>query len=126
MPLCEITPCELAWLAGLVEGEGYFTIQRYPGKDHWASPVFGLEMTDQDVVYRAQALTGVGSISSRTPRPRAKRSWTWQVRARQDVLDLMEVLYPYMGERRSERIDELLTLFGRPSLRGVASHPQAA
>ncbi|MGH8518847.1 MAG: hypothetical protein ACREUE_15455, partial [Panacagrimonas sp.] len=48
--------CAVAWLAGLLEGEGSFTISRY--SPEIAYPVVSLQMCDEGVVVRAAGLLG--------------------------------------------------------------------
>ena len=96
-----MTETEAAWLAGLLEGEGCFTL---------ATPTcirVYVKMTDKDVVERAAAL-----MECRSVRPvKTKDGWSdaWETaisgkRAR----PIMERVLPYMGHRRSARIKELL------------------
>lgn len=100
------TMTDLAWLAGLLEGEGYFYLEG----DRYAR--IRLKMTDRDVVWRAYAVSGVGTFyESHPPRDRAtgrKRTFVWTVRKKQDVLDLLEALHPMMGARRASKIQEIL------------------
>lgn len=100
------TTAELTWLAGLLEGEGCFFIDR--GK--YARMT--LKMTDRDVVYRAYRTTGVGTFTESHP-PRDQRTgrqptFVWRVSRKDDVLSLMEDLQPLMGARRANKIQEIL------------------
>ena len=55
--------CEISWLVGLLEGEGYF------GLTSGVYPVLTLEMCDEDVVERACRILGAAGVrrTSRTP-----------------------------------------------------------
>lgn len=117
VPLRDMTVAELAWLAGLIEGEGAFTTN-----NGGHNPRIVMSMTDEDVVRRAHVVSGVGRVggpyqqkNNRSTTTVWKPTWRWDVSKTEDALDLMELLYPLMGERRQQKIDELLTQFGRPT-----------
>jgi hypothetical protein len=82
----------LAWLAGLLEGDGAF-IDR-PGK----YPQIGLNMKDEDVVKRAAQLLD-GNATYDSPRDR------WQVtKSGSRAVAMMQVLLSLMGQRRTQQI----------------------
>lgn len=101
-----MTPVELGWLAGLLEGEGTFTLltQRDRRK---ARALVRLEMTDEDVVRKAHAIAGVGSVGE-YHREGYKTSWWWQVARQEHVAQLLQAIHSLMGKRRAERIAECL------------------
>lgn len=96
---------DIAWLAGLLEGEGCFYLNRgrYPG--------IRLQMSDQDVVERAAVMLG-GRARLQDPPSRQGRLPSWVVtKGGPDALAVMRLIRPYMGIRRGARIDELLEVF---------------
>lgn len=107
---------DLAWLAGLLEGEGCFVFLR----GHRPSGIpnrqwrVQLTMTDRDVVERAAALMDCrvcGPYAAKTPGGEtAKPQWRTALGRRADVVALITALRPKMGERRQRQIDELLAL----------------
>lgn len=102
-------PTDLAWLAGLLEGEGCFTCwETKPGR--WCVRVY-LKMTDLDVVERAQALMEAKYIRPTKTKDGNKQAWETSI-AGAAAGTLMRLLYPFMGERRQGRIDDLLRLEG--------------
>lgn len=102
-------PLELAWLAGLLEGEGSFFTERVGGVNRYV--VMEVTMTDQDVIERAAALMGVKAAFRHAPSKQAAgHKATWRARLRgQRARTLMEELLPFMGDRRSAKITELLS-----------------
>lgn len=90
----------LAWLAGLLEGEGYFC------KDPL---IIALNMTDEDVVRKACHVAGCGSIIGPLPTRKAhhKPIWRWKVSRAVDVWVLTTLMRPYMGARRCARFEEI-------------------
>jgi hypothetical protein len=97
---------ELLWLAALLEGEGHFGL-------NGGYPNIVLNMTDSDVVEAAHRIAGVGNISGpyKSKRKKTHKSfWRWKVSYRPHVFALCRALLPFMGERRSKRIEEILAL----------------
>lgn len=91
---------DLIWLAGLLEGEGTFDLQR--GK----YPRVRLAMTDRDVVGRAATLMGTKVRLSLRPAPN-KPTWHAEMQGPRAEA-LMERLLPHMGSRRSQAIATIL------------------
>lgn len=93
---------EIAWLAGLLEGEGTFNITDLGGIR------VSIEMTDLDILQRIQRALGFGSIGKPRARGTNKQIWTFSVSSRLDVEQLLIAILPYMGERRSKKIGLML------------------
>jgi hypothetical protein len=91
-------------VAGLVEGEGCFTHEG-------GRPIFKLNMTDEDVVRKAQALTGLGTVYDpyKVPKPHWKPQWTWSIHAGHEAAAFMMFVYAHMGQRRQARIIEIVS-----------------
>jgi len=69
----DIPPLEVAWLAGILEGEGSFISK--------GQARIQVAMTDQDIITRLAELTGVGRVYAvRRQKPHHKDSWLWTVR----------------------------------------------
>jgi hypothetical protein len=99
-----MTTLDIAWLAGLLEGEGRFskrgncvTIQLY--------------MSDRDVVERAARLLKAPSIGVREPRRSAHKPCYYCTVSGPEAAAWMMTLYRLMGTRRQARIRELLAIF---------------
>ncbi|HVS85645.1 MAG TPA: LAGLIDADG family homing endonuclease [Gaiellaceae bacterium] len=108
---------ELAWAAGLFEGEGHFTVrQRGP---RWRALLeIGVTSTDRDVIERFAAIVGTGNVRERDrlARPHWKRQfyWTTSGHAAHRVADM---LLPMLSERRRARHAEIAAIV-------AASQPQ--
>ncbi|MGY4767319.1 LAGLIDADG family homing endonuclease [Kribbella sp. CWNU-51] len=88
----------LAWLAGVVEGEGTFT-------NSGSSSTLRVVMTDLDVLERIERITGVGSVRAVSSRqPHHKQAYGWQVKRREHLEPLALLLWPLMGLRRREQM----------------------
>jgi len=107
-----MTAAELAWVAGLIEGEGCFFVterktERY-GPYRYARVT--VCMTDHDTLALLRAVTGVGTIERPRERknPRHKPISQWIVCRNEEAVQLMLAIYPLMGMRRQAKIREVL------------------
>lgn len=99
--LASVTQVEWAWIAGVLEGEGCFG--NYNG-----SVGFALAMTDKDIVERVASVVQTDcKIGERKRRTNRKTCYTLQVAGNRAKVILGYIL-PFMGNRRSNRIKELL------------------
>jgi hypothetical protein len=99
---------EIAWAAGLFEGEGTITCGRLPHNLRMA-----VMMTDRDVVEHFAEVLGGAARYWMPPRHRThgwKAQWWWNASG-QAAADILRLLLPYLGERRSARALELLEIF---------------
>lgn len=104
------TESEIAWAAGLFEGEGWISIQR-------KTPLIGIQMADKEILERFQSIVGCGKIYYRKPRiysyeriKTRKEQWAWRLQGREKVGHLLDVLSPWLGSRRKGRAKEVMTI----------------
>ena len=98
---------DLAWLVGLLEGEGSFGLNPTKGK-HYAR--ISLGMVDRDVVARAAHLMEVRLLGPYGPYSANRQAF---YEAHVDGLaakKMMRTLLPFMGKRRKAQICRVLTL----------------
>jgi hypothetical protein len=93
---------QIAWLAGLLEGEGCFSLANKGGH----SINIQLSTTDRDTVERAASIMRTRLHQGRTL-PSGKTVWRCYV-AGAAAAALMRRLLPFMGSRRTSRIQWLL------------------
>jgi len=96
-----ISTLDIAWLAGILEGEGSF-IQ---GKG--STPAIFLGMNDKDVVEKAAAIVGAKSIQTIQGTGNRSTHYRWQIGSTNAIQWCMTI-YTLMGERRKARIRELI------------------
>jgi hypothetical protein len=103
------TDAEVAWLAGLLEGEGYFgVIRSHVGGKVYVYPRIGVTMTDRDVVQRAVTIMGAGKVHPVKPYGASRKpQYRLHISGRR-AAEWMGCLRPWMGERRREQIDAAL------------------
>lgn len=97
-----MTDAEAAWLAGIIEGEGCIALVTK------TSARLTVSMTDEDVVKHLYTVTMMGTVK-RYPKPPHKDRYVWAVGERDDLLDILTAIRPWMGARRGARIDEVLS-----------------
>jgi hypothetical protein len=96
---------ELHWLAGILEGEGCFTISRKAYKDSvYKYPTIKLNMTDEDVVKKAAKLLGGKPLRLEYGH---KPTFSFSIIGKR-AEKFMALLNPLMGKRRRARISEIL------------------
>lgn len=104
---------EVAWAAGLFEGEGCLTINHKSYKSGVHSyPRVQMNITDKETLDRFHEVVGVGKIYSHKNGSYLsnKPQWRWQIATKEGVREVIEQLYPWLSERRQARANELLAL----------------
>jgi hypothetical protein len=101
--------CAVAWLAGLLEGEGTFAINRY--SPEIAYPVISLKMCDPGVVARAARLLDAPSVQRREPRQEGWSPTYVAAISGQAAAIWMRRLRSLMGTRRRAAIDAALAAY---------------
>jgi hypothetical protein len=114
-----MTKAELAWLAGLFEGEGTIYAHKV-GARHYAH--LSITSTDYDVLEKVAALTGA-KIYERPNDPSriGKRTIYNAAISKSGVaLALAALMLPWLGERRRDQIAKTVALVNAngPDLRG--------
>lgn len=87
--LKRIADLDLAWLAGLLEGEGYFCVLH---NNHSDTLNIGCGMTDRDVIKHLLDVVGAGKVSSEKGQGKGyKRVYRWTL-TNSNAFALMELL----------------------------------
>ena len=94
------TDVELAWVAGILEGEGSFYVG--PG-----GRKLTVEMKDLDIIERVQTILGGGRMHHRTGGIHAGMHALTIARCR-DLVVLLPAIMPWLGERRQAQANKLL------------------
>lgn len=104
-----ISTKEIAWLAGLLEGEGCFVWTPYNnnGDKERGRPRIILTICDKDVIQRARNLMGVGREIYVDDREGRKSAYQLYLTGT-DAAAWMMTLYTLLGERRRSQIRDVL------------------
>lgn len=99
----DMSRIDLAWVAGLLEGEGSFCS---------VGDVASVQMvsTDADVIATVHRITGLGNVGTvkRKIKPKHSPQRYWRVTRQADVRLLLEALLPLMHRRRANQIYPLM------------------
>lgn len=105
----ERNPLDVAWAAGLFEGEGCWNVYTRGTR---ARMQIRLGMADRDVVERFAAIMGCGTVFVHDPAAHRAKGWkplyTWAVYEAEGAREVIALLLPFMGERRRARALEVL------------------
>lgn len=100
-----IMDVNVAWAAGLFEGEGCISWQSRTSRSGRKAPRLMMGMTDEDVVLRFKDIIGCGRIYVQI-KNRSKPLYMWQTTNRADFDSASELLEPWLGARRLEKLAE--------------------
>jgi len=111
-----LTYIELAWVAGLLEGEGSF-ISRRTKTGYQIS--IQCRMNDKDIIERLQKLVDKGNIYNAIDNH--ANGWAWHLSTKDDVFKLAKQLRLYMGQRRQKQIDAIIETY--PKIKSLNMKP---
>ena len=100
---------QIAWAAGLFEGEGCIT---YRDKDH-KQPYIKMNMTDFDVIRKFQDVVGCGStypVHKSRENPKWKDQLLWREGNKNQVIRILSSFLPYFGTRRAHKALDILDI----------------
>jgi hypothetical protein len=95
----------LAWLAGLFEGEGSFSLLQ---ADSYPLPRAKVSCTDKDVIERIYRIVGFGSMFEAPQAEGYKMQWQWQIASFEGVQAFVCLVWEWLCERRRARATEVL------------------
>lgn len=106
---------DIAWLGGLLEGEGYFGFLPSRSDRKSGTPVVVLRMTDRDTVERVAGLfkRGVSSFTV-VKKPTHKPTYSCRVVGSAAIAWMMTV-YQFLGNRRQETISGIIGKWRQPN-----------
>src|SRR5713101_5647962 len=108
--MIERTREEIAWIAGLLEGEGCFSINN----KYDIQPQIHIRMTDLDVIERARSILGGNCVIREEKRnnknSKLKNIFNYSISSSKLALEWMHILYPWMGRRRQSKIRQIIEL----------------
>ena len=107
-----LSSTDIAWLAGLYEGEGCFSIKSRKNRPSGTAPPtieVRLEMSDEDIIQRVANLVQKNSrLVQRKQIPNRKQTYIVSVGDRPTLRYLLPTLFPYFGIRRKTQVQACL------------------
>ena len=102
-----MNPTQIAWAAGLFEGEGCITFR---DKKH-NQPYLKINMTDFDVIRKFYEMVGIGRLDKIDKKnPKWKEQLQWRTGGRENVRNLLVLFLPHFGNRRAHKALDVLDL----------------
>lgn len=114
--LPKMSKLDIAWLAGLLEGEGSFVIhfkERQPKFGaSWKQLAVRVQiaMTDEDIIHRVGAMFNAASYHKKPNKPGYKLLHMTSI-AGPKAVALMKLIRPHMGVRRQAQITKAIQAF---------------
>lgn len=93
-----MTKIQLAYLAGLFDGEGYFLIENNQGSQR---PLVGIDMTCEKTIRLVHSLAAVGAVRVKNTNPKHKPQWKWRT-SYSGARYFAALLYPYLVTKKDE------------------------
>jgi hypothetical protein len=120
-----LPPVQVAYLAGLIDGEGTITLTRVHRYEN-RRLVVSISNNDRSLLDFVRASIGAGRITTkRTYSARHARSFTYQISSRQ-ALDLLRQVVPYLKTYRAKRAQLALSEYLRLTPRNGRYRPAVA
>lgn len=106
-----LEPCDIAWAAGLFEGEGCISLYSQPRKvvEDYKKLYLSMKMTDKDIMERFAEIVGGSVRKHHTPSMKKgnhKVQWIWTV-FNEEAERVAMLLLPFLGERRTSKFWEV-------------------
>lgn len=95
-----------AWLAGFIEGEGWFGVHKVGNHLY---PCFRVESIDQDVIVRAAKLCSDPPRNVNSHALRSGKTAYWIGASGRTAVPLARRMHSLLGERRKAQIDVMMT-----------------
>lgn len=101
----------LAWAAGLFEGEGCLSVSKKTGKQ-FVNIQIGLHERDKDVLEKLALILGGKVLGPYKPQKNATGGMVvWMRSQKEDVYAICAALFPFLGLRRQEKMLEFFEWF---------------
>lgn len=88
---------DLAYLAGLIDGEGCLSISRVGNYGYGASII--IKMTNEEVIKWVHINFG-GCLSKESRKAPQETIYSWQLNTRAEILNLLRALQPYLKVKK--------------------------
>lgn len=122
------TVAKLAYIAGLVDGEGMIGLSRSAKRgnhNHAYAGVCTITNTDQEIHSWLIQTTGIGIVDPRIRGPKDKPCWVWRLRSYEQK-DFLLAILPYLKikKQQADLLLEFLVIERRTQI-GVPDHDSA-
>lgn len=100
---------QLAWAAGVFDGEGWASSARYNRKTggRTATLVIGVGQAHRGLLDRFQVAVGIGNVTGPT-KSRKTQMWAFRAHGFESVQAIFAMLYPWLGSIKRAQIQAVL------------------
>lgn len=103
------TDAEIAWAAGLFEGEGTVALVRGKPPKQWVNLRMQVWSTDLDVLEKFQRIVGGKIYGPYAPKGLGtKPIWTWLLQSVEECKSVARSFLPWLGSRRTGDVGNAL------------------
>jgi hypothetical protein len=106
---------DIAWAAGLFEGEGSITARSYETKKYGLTYQIAMELvsSDLDVIEKFLRIVNCGAVHPynkgiKGTLPHHKQCYCWGLTNRSEIRRILDSFMPYLGMRRMMKAKEVL------------------
>lgn len=93
---------ELAYIAGIIDGEGSITLQRNKGERNIARPLIAVDSTDRELIDWLHLRLGGSRVTKKKYADHHRQAYTWRLKDNR-ALVLLRLTLPYMVIERKRR-----------------------
>ena len=116
----------IAWAAGLFEGEGCVGVYGKPigARGPRKSPAMKITMTDLDVLEKFQRIVGVGKVGGprrHKGKEHHKAFWSWSCNGTEKIQALLAAFWPFLCSRRQAKAADVIREMAEIPLRASKS-----
>lgn len=97
-----LTPIDVAWAAGLIDGEGCLGIYNLGGRNRTPRATIRVAMTDRVAVERLREIFNAGTVTERPARGHRLPAFDWTVTAHREVGRTLHMLGPHLVVKREQ------------------------
>ena len=102
---------EIAWAAGIFEGEGCFSHNLNGNRNTKRLPTASVQMTDRDVIEKFCAVVEIGHFNAQHSPSQNKPVYTWRTNTYEGVKYVYDLLSPWLCARRLAKGKEELDAY---------------
>ncbi len=103
---------DLAWAAGLFEGEGSIVCNLIHNRNNSYRTSVSMSSSDKDVLEKFTEIVERGTVLGpyKSKYPNRKDKYDWAVQNYSDCLFVLGQLYPHLCERRKAKADQFINI----------------
>jgi hypothetical protein len=107
----------IAYMAGIIDGEGTITLTRVNKTDSYRTPVVSVSSTSYEILEFIHKHYGGAIVNHKTYQKHHKQSWVWKI-TYDKAIQLVSDVYPYLTDpTKRYRADLLISKYKKVTVR---------